>query len=98
MKARSQNIISVQSKYPRLVQYLVEVFQVIDCHLVIRTNDHNYKSMIAYLVGRSQYNIEKLKQDEKQGLIERIPDFIAPVTTIPYTADSSVDLDWVVAR
>ena len=92
MKARSQNIISVQNKYPRLVQYLVEVFQAIDCHLVTRTNDHNYKSMIVYFVGRSQYDIEKLKQAEKQGLIERIPDFFAPVTAIPYTADSTVDL------
>ena len=93
MKSKSGNILSVQKKYPRLVQYLVEYFQATDCHLVTRRNDDNSMSMIAYLVGQCRYDSENLQSAADHGLIERTPDFIAPVTAIPYTTNSAVDLE-----
>ena len=83
MGTENQNILSAQNKYPRLVQYLIEAFQVTDCHLVKRTNDDGNKYLVAYLVGQSVYNNKKLKYAADAGLIERTPDFIAPVTVIP---------------
>ena len=93
MKVQSQNILSVQNEYPRLVQYLIEVCQATDCHLVTCSNNDGCKTIVAYIAGSSRYNIEQLNCAANQGLIERSPDFIAPVTEIPYTANGIADLE-----